>query len=922
MARVVALSESRLRLLLLGTLLLLFVTNLHEHPGQRISTAPMSFRDCALPGPNSGGFQMPGFEHLQLLETEGEGRAHTRVRSKGVSCNQAPDKNHSEKPGLGHPEAPLGATHPPVKRSFKRALRRLELNGFVVYRGKLHTSLPVPQPLATSTPSLKSTESRTTSKRNKPGKRATMFSWNCQSMNSAMYIELLNWIYIQQFDLALLQGTSWSLEEPWETFGFAAFPSAEPSGQKGGLLTLVNKRFCPIQNVSFASPRPGRLQHLRCHLGSNSVDVVNCYQYTTNVTKDRMDPIKFRKLFWNDLDQIICRAPFRNVLVIAGDFNSTLHSTSTSSPTPEFADLAQRRSLCSLRSNDRTPSFVGPAGSSHIDYILMRRPQADHEAKQALRLTGFPLIQGRTYPDHYPIACSFSLGWKAWYFQHQQGKGVLSKQTIQHVWKAYQDQTNDWHTFEQSAMDILSSSTTLDVEAPIPQLLQLCRRSFPAHENNSAPLWTQHQPRSLVARKWKHLFFLKNTPSLGLRHLVQAWYHAVQHQKLTKTLKSMGQEKKKEKLLAATRQATLAAQRHDSRGLYEAIRTLAPKQTKRMIRFRSPTGGLLSPAEEIQILKDHFTGIFNAAASELPPMMHIDFPLTVQDVASQLRQVGTFKAVAPNTIPTALLKALAQPIAEWTTGSVMPTKPNFGSRASDLVTAMLSNALDSTRLALNNFTVACVKTSVELASHRHTSRMKPMKHCIADCGLAPPKTSCRIAGDVPLNVFRTSEQALLQMTTCMPFQLHPLRSVPCRFLSILNHVYLKTLWRPCFVRTVTTAATPTQKLRHISREFTKHSNSLTDTIFFVMRCEDFHNAHTASSSTLHGEALLSTSLVDTAHDSTLRDPCRFPQPICPHFENMLARKLGWPCLRRRTWPDSYVSIVSCALGILPRALNS
>ena len=384
----------------------------------------------------------------------------------------------------------------------------------------------------------------------------------------------------------------------------------------------------------------------------------------------------------------------------------------------------------------------------------------------------------------------------------------------------------------------------------------------------------------------------------------------------------MGQEKKKEKLLAATRQATLAAQRHDSRGLYEAIRTLAPKQTKRMIRFRSPTGGLLSPAEEIQILKDHFTGIFNAAASELPPMMHIDFPLTVQDVASQLRQVGTFKAVAPNTIPTALLKALAQPIAEWTTGSVMPTKPNFGSRASDLVTAMLSNALDSTRLALNNFTVACVKTSVELASHRHTSRMKPMKHCIADWGLAPPKTSCRIAGDVPLNVFRTSEQALLQMTTRMPFHLHPMRSVPCRFLSILNHVYLKTLWRPCFVRTVTTAATPTQKLRHISREFTKHSNSLTDTIFFVMRCEDFHNAHTASSSTLHGEALLSTSLVDTAHDSTLRDPCRFPQPICPHFENMLARKLGWPCLRRRTWPDSYVSIVSCALGILPRALNS
>ena len=302
---------------------------------------------------------------MTLFGAKGEGRAHTRVRSKGVGNNCVPGKPCPKEPGLGPQEAPLGAHCPPVKRSFKRALRRLALNGFVVYRGKLHTTLPDPAPLTFPHTIQKPEAVPTPSKRKKPGKRATLFCWNCQSMNSATYIELLNWIYIQQFDLALLQGTSWSLEEPWETFGFAAFPSADTSGQKGGLLTLVNKNFCQIQNVSYASPRPGRLQHLRCHLGSGNVDVVNCYQYTTNVTKDQGNPSKFRNLFWQELHQVICRTPFRNVLVIAGDFNSTLHTSTSCTPTPEFTDLVQRWSLCSLRSTDKTPSFVGPAGSSH-----------------------------------------------------------------------------------------------------------------------------------------------------------------------------------------------------------------------------------------------------------------------------------------------------------------------------------------------------------------------------------------------------------------------------------------------------------------------------------------------------------------------------------------------------------------------------
>ena len=152
---------------------------------------------------------------------------------------------------------------------------------------------------------------------------------------------------------------------------------------------------------------------------------------------------------------------------------------------------------------------------------------------------------------------------------------------------------------------------------------------------------------------------------MDLTNLVQAWFHAAQHQKLTRELRSLGHVKKKEKLLQATQQATMAACRHDARGLYEATRTLAPKQTRRMIRFRSPTGGSNSPEDEIKILTDHFTETFTASTSEISQLAHTDFPLTVQDVAQQLRKFNAFKAVAPNTIPSVLLKALSQPIANW-----------------------------------------------------------------------------------------------------------------------------------------------------------------------------------------------------------------------------------------------------------------
>ena len=77
--------------------------------------------------------------------------------------------------------------------------------------------------------------------------------------------------------------------------------------------------------------------------------------------------------------------------------------------------------------------------------------------------------------------------------------------------------------------------------------------------------------------------------------------------KLRTQLQSLCKQKKRNRVRQITDNAARAAAQHDSRGLYEAVRALTPKQARRCIRFRTDQGALHSPAQELKILIEHFT---------------------------------------------------------------------------------------------------------------------------------------------------------------------------------------------------------------------------------------------------------------------------------------------------------------------------
>ena len=173
---------------------------------------------------------------------------------------------------------------------------------------------------------------------------------------------------------------------------------------------------------------------------------------------------------------------------------------------------------------------------------------------------------------------------------------------------------------------------TMDVEEAIQPLLQLCRRYFESPPPKTHPLWTLPTSRSLVARKWRHLFYIKNTSTLDVSNLFQSWYPATQYHKLCRELRRYCQQKKRDKLNQITQEAAQASRRHDSRALYEAIRILAPKQPRRLIRFRSDAGDLQPPDSELNLMLNHFFSIFTASTSEMTSKLAHPFPLEHADI--------------------------------------------------------------------------------------------------------------------------------------------------------------------------------------------------------------------------------------------------------------------------------------------------
>ena len=474
------------------------------------------------------------------------------------------------------PTKAMRASRRPVKRSFVRAMRRLQNTGFCVYRGQVHV-----QPL-NQMPAAAVTKTQPVSMiKQASGPRLSCITWNCGGFNSESYHEFWYWLTLQQIDICLIQSTRWSLEEPWECGGFVFIPTPrQAAGTHDGLLTVVRAQFCDAASISHATILEGRIQHVRCDLGPISIDLVNCYQHPYNVAKSRPEPLKSRSTFWTAWEDLLQKLPYRNLLITAGDFNCTLDKPKPGPATdvlfPDrdaFQAIIRRFSLASTKIHDKHPTFIGPGGQSNIDYIFARRPQLDQLSRQAKCIRSFPLNSHRDFPDHIPTAGTIPLNWKAWYSQPKACPNRLSRATVQRMSQERDLQSPLWNDFELQIDSTLRQACAMHEPPQVVSnhILTVCNHHFRHTVQNKDTPNQIVAARSIVALKWRHLHLARHSQHRGHPPLMQAfvaWKHMSKHLQLRKRLRAHCQARRRAKLQSVIDEATQAAHRHDSRRLY------------------------------------------------------------------------------------------------------------------------------------------------------------------------------------------------------------------------------------------------------------------------------------------------------------------------------------------------------------------
>ena len=441
--------------------------------------------------------------NTQTFESRGEGSEWTMPLRGGSDANQNPNPTSQNDHGPGQVASHRTAwPQQAVKRSYRRAYFRARRDGWTFYRGQLLTMPQLGRQLRhhadsgitwpKTMPPLPGTRT----------KRAAVFTWNAGGLGTEIYQDLVAWLHTQKVDIAMIQGTRWTGEATWRSNGYSVIKSGEDPGKSAvhtGLLVFISERVCTFEDISYSPIDPGRILHVKCKTGHNSIDLINLYQHPDAISSTRLRPMDARGAVWNKLDCLLHRLAKRNLWILAGDFNCPVvtASTTTGSVPADAYDLQEilkKYHLGSVRCHDSSPTYIGPTGSSSIDHIYMPKAQLDAHSRMGRSLALFPVASWRATRDHVPVVCSVSLGWKCW-FRKPPISQNLSKAAKNALHSTWQTQSPEWrHMQDALTVQIQDTKPCLTQLSQLnTQVLSCCNQMMKAREHMLAP-WSANSP--------------------------------------------------------------------------------------------------------------------------------------------------------------------------------------------------------------------------------------------------------------------------------------------------------------------------------------------------------------------------------------------------------------------------------------------
>ena len=583
---------------------------------------------------------------------------------------------------------PVRATH---KRSFKRACRRALQQGFAWYHGRSMSLSEFPENLkqtlresgTCTTHGFKPPQGAMT-----PARRIKVFHWNPSGLTKWKLDEIVQWLDLNQLDIAILPETHWSFNNSWNLGQWHVVHSGQETDRAGGVLILVRRSFCDANHISWQSVVDGRILHVRLNGFTRSVDVIGCNQHAAQRTTRRL---QLRQAFWKALDDYLQQLPKRNVLLMTGDFNCTalpmpgqvghaafrwkdhLHASAQHSDSAAFQTLIADHGVIALNTWNAAigPSYINGSHASRIDFAFTRPMYADGPARDVQMLPDAPFLP-QTNAGHVPMLCHLPA-------LRMQGPKPLPptipsrvRQNSHVAWKA---QNHTWHQFSVTAAASFDMFTHQVECSEQSNMTQLHQHMFPLiHDTFNSSSFHRPVPdmkvENCVLNKWDHFRAVKamtqNCHTSGLDKWFRCWFHLAKHRSLARGHKRYAAQVRKQKLMDMLHTAAIAAHKHDAHRLHHIIKRHAPKAPKRPIHLRTAGGALAHPHEELAIFKQHVHDVW-FSPDPIPDVHDCapGVPFSEIELQQALSHVPLHKAVARPFMPGIFVRALAEPLARY-----------------------------------------------------------------------------------------------------------------------------------------------------------------------------------------------------------------------------------------------------------------
>ena len=351
--------------------------------------------------------------------------------------------------------------------------------------------------------------------------------------------------------------------------------------------------------------------------------------------------------------------------------NSAMHRDTQRQSAPDseaLRDVMIARHLVALNTwsglRRQAFTFEHQGCRTQIDFVFARRHQVTTQMRQCKPFQAFPITAWRQSGLHRPLAVTLDYRW-----QPKSHTTVSRRVDIDAIAVAVQRQTPQLHAFQHEVLLSLQRQTitnTLDLHQV---LYDCCVHHFPAASTRRLYAHQNSAVQQIVRSRWLHLQRGKLFRRLAATDLASAWrcwHHFARFRALRREANRASRQARKQRFEHLLLEAEHYASQNNTHKLYAIIRQLAPRQPFRRVKIYGDEGEILSRADEVDKLRDHFQNIFQGNAERWAhECAECVDPPTLEDVRWALEKTPLRKAVPKHLAPGAAWRAAAGLVAPY-----------------------------------------------------------------------------------------------------------------------------------------------------------------------------------------------------------------------------------------------------------------